>query len=841
LAGTRRYTKRRAWLSSGDFRSAKYIGRFEERLRTSVTICHQFVLQGGGIQARTVAVLLETLRDKRIRLPLERGNANLELGMIPDQLRRRLPSAKLSRRLFLKQTVLAAGLVTSSGQPAERFQGGQGQNSTDRPWFQRTYRWGQTNITEADASNYDINWWREYWRRTRVQGVIINAGGIVAYYPSKYPLQYRPAALGNRDLYGELAQAAHADGLAVLARMDSNRVHEDFFKAHPDWCARDRQDNPYRSGDLYITCINSRYYEEWIPNLLREIIERSHPEGFADNSWSGLGRNSICHCQNCKRKFREHAGQELPSEKDWNNPVYRQWIEWNYARRLEVWDLNNRTTRAAGGPDCLWIGMNSGSISGQSETFRDLREICRRAEMMLLDHQARSDSSGFQQNGATGKLVHALLGWDKLAPESMALYQAGRPTFRKASKPEPEARLWILEGIAGGLQPWWHHVGAQQEDRRQFNTIESINRWHETDQQYLMHRRPVATIGVIWSQQNTDFYGRDHAEELVELPLRGMINALVRARLPYVMINGEDIQREARNLRVLILPNLAAISESQIASVREFVGRGGGLVLTGESGLFDEFGQPRPQFALADLMGARLPTERQTVSDSERVKLAADTAHTYLRLPAEVSRRHPVLTGFDDTDILPYGGVLAPLEVDADAIVSLTYVPPFPIYPPETSWMRQPKTSIPGLVLKTRAASSRVAYLPADIDRRYARDNLPDHGRLLANIIRWAAADSEPLKVEGPGLVDCHLYEQPGRLILHLVNLINAGTWRQPVDELIPVGPLAVKVRIAPEQQAKQVQFLVAQSDRSIHAQDGWVSFEVKTILDHEVAVISLM
>ena len=39
---------------------------------------------------------------------------------------------------------------------------------------------------------------------------------------------------------------------------------------------------------------------------------------------------------------------------------------------------------------------------------------------MLLDHQARADESGFQQNGDTGKLVHGLLGWDKLAPESMA-------------------------------------------------------------------------------------------------------------------------------------------------------------------------------------------------------------------------------------------------------------------------------------------------------------------------------------------------------------------------------------------------------------------------------------
>ena len=64
--------------------------------------------------------------------------------------------------------------------------------------------------------------------------------------------------------------------------------------------------------------------------------------------------------------------------------------------------------------------------------------------------------------------------------------------------------------------------------------------------------------------------------------------------------------------------------------------------------------------------------------------------------------------------------------------------------------MRAPKTDIPGLVLNTRG-NARVAYLPADIDRRFGRDNLPDHGNLLANIVRWAAGGRIPLEVEGRG------------------------------------------------------------------------------------------
>jgi len=73
---------------------------------------------------------------------------------------------------------------------------------------------------------------------------------------------------------------------------------------------------------------------------------------------------------------------------------------------------------------------------------------------------------------------------------------------------------------------------------------------------------------------------------------------------------------------------------------------------------------------------------------------------------------------------------------------------------------------------------------PADIDRRFAVDNLPDHGDLLANLARWAAKDNIPLEVEGRGWIDCELYHQPGRVIIHPVNLTSAGTWRASVHDM---------------------------------------------------------
>jgi len=153
--------------------------------------------------------------------------------------------------------------------------------------------------------------------------------------------------------------------------------------------------------------------------------------------------------------------------------------------------------------------------------------------------------------------------------------------------------------------------------------------------------------------------------------------------------------------------------------------------------------------------------------------------------------------------------------------------------------MREPKTEIPGLILKTSPSSARIAFMPADIDRQFARYNLPDHGNLLENIIRWASKDTIPLKVECAGMIDCNLYRQQNRLILHLVNLTSAATWRQPTEEFIPVGPVKVGIKLPDDVTGKKLKLLVSEQDISAEIKDGWMSFTISSIIEHEVVVVT--
>lgn len=657
-----------------------------------------------------------------------------------------------------------------------------------KPWYQTTYRWGQTNLTEDDPVRCDLDFWQEQWKRTHVQGVIVNCGGIIAYYPSSCAFQERARYLGDRDFFKEFTDAARKAGLVVIARMDINRAHKDFYEAHPDWFCVDRDGNPILSGGRYISCVNGGYYREYIPSVLREVIEAYHPDGFADNSWKGLGRNQICYCENCQKAFREACGMELPEKVSWEDPVYRAWVRWSQKRRTEIWDTFNAVTQEAGGEDCLWCGMFNSNPHHAGESLIDIHALCKRAKIIFCDHQRRDSLNGFEQNGQNGTLLRLASQEDMIVPESMAHYVGGPLTFRLCANPVPETGMWMLEGISGGLSPWFHHVGGGQNDKRQFETSKDLFVWHKEHEEFLYHREDLANVGLVWSQENSDFYGRNEVRDRAELPWRGFSRALTRARLPYLPIHASDIGKYAHRLKTLILPDLAILTEKQLDDICAFVKQGGGLVFTGLSTCLNADGERAEDDRLWKLTGLKQNGEHIGVFGKIDPDWERADAHSYLLLP---EKRHEIFSNFAGTRILPFGGGLRITQSEGPIKPVAGYIPSFPIYPPEFSWIREEHPEVGTVFAGTLESGSRVVYFAADIDRCYGRCGLPDHGQLLADAVLWTLRGERPITVEGPGYLDCRVYRQPGRRIVHLVNLSGCNTMDY-CEETFPVGPVKV-------------------------------------------------
>jgi hypothetical protein len=85
-----------------------------------------------------------------------------------------------------------------------------------------------------------------------------------------------------------------------------------------------------------------------------------------------------------------------------------------------------------------------------------------------------------------------------------------------------------------------------------------------------------------------------------------MEQALIQAQIPFVLVFDEHLE-DLSNHKVLILPDSECLSDKQLASIRDFVERGGGLVALGQTGLYDEWRRLRVKPGLAGLIDARVP------------------------------------------------------------------------------------------------------------------------------------------------------------------------------------------------------------------------------------------
>jgi hypothetical protein len=79
------------------------------------------------------------------------------------------------------------------------------------------------------------------------------------------------------------------------------------------------------------------------------------------------------------------------------------------------------------------------------------------------------------------------------------------------------------------------------------------------------------------------------------------------------------------------------------------------------------------------------------------------------------------------------------------------------------------------------------------------------------------------------------------RVIVHLVNLTHAGTWKGPIDELNVVGEQRVAVHLPPGRRVTGARLLVAGHEARLeHGDDGEAAAIVPSIADHEVVVLEM-
>ena len=693
-------------------------------------------------------------------------------------------------------------------------------------WFDRPMRWAQLTLVENDPGQYDPKFWLDYIRRVRADAACLSAGGCVAYYPTKIPLHYRSAWLKDSDPFGELVAGCRKMGLVVVARTDPHAAHQDVFDAHPDWIAVDAQGRHRRhwaSPEMWVTCTLGPYSFEFMTQVTREIVALYQVDGIFSNRWAGSG---MCYCEHCQKNFRAACGMDLPRSNDPQDPARRNYILWRQQRLFELWKLWDAEIRKLN-PHARFIPNTGGGALSEL----DMKRVGELAPTLAADRQARRGLMPPWANGKNVKEYRAVMGRKAIVGIfSVGVEEAYR--WKDSVQSEAEIRLWVADGIANGFRPWFIKFSGTLYDRRWLRVVEDIYQWHYRAERYLRNEEPLARVGLVYSQQSAAFYGGERAREKVEDHILGMYQALIEARVPFEMVH--DRMLEAAHIdrfKLLVLPNIAALSDAQCEQLRAYARRGGSLLATGETSLYDEWGRRRKNFGLAEVFGARF-----------NGRLEGPMRNSYLRLEkdAATGRFHPVLKGLEDAGRI-INGVW---RVDASPAgmypnPPLTLIPSYPDLPMEKVYPRQPRTDIPGVFLR-EAGNSRVMYFPWDIDRTFWEVLCVDHGVLLRNAVEWATNEEQPVTVAGPGVLDVTVWRQKESLTVHLVNLTNPMMMKGPLREAIPVGPQKVRLKLPAGARAKKVQLLVSGQTPRVEEAGGYLTLTVPSILYPEVVAVDV-
>lgn len=691
-------------------------------------------------------------------------------------------------------------------------------------WYDRPMRWAQLTLVEDDPGKYDPAFWLDYFRRTHSDAACLSAGGCVAYYPTKIPLHYRSKYLGNRDSFGELVTGCRKLGMNVIARTDPHAAHQDVYEAHPDWIAVDAQGNKrkhWADPELWVTCALGPYNFDFMTGVTREIVSMYRVDGIFSNRWAGSG---MCYCEHCRANFKTFSGLDLPRTTNPQDPARKQYIVWHQQRLFELWRLWDAEIKKIN-PNASYIA-NAG---GGALSDLDMKTIGELAPILFADRQARHGVMPPWSNGKNGKEYGSTMGRKPIG----GIFSVGveeQYRWKDSVQTADEIRMWMADGIAHNLRPWFTKFNGKIADPRWLKVVEELYGWHYKNDRYLRNEKSLARVAMVYSQQTAAFYGGDQARAKVEDHALGFYQALVEARVPFDMVHDRTLDAEhISRYRTLILPNIAALSMGQCSQLRAFVEGGGSLIATHETSLYDEWGVRRSDFGLASLFGASFDGQIDTNVHNSYLNVDKDP---------DSGRFHPLVRGLEDANRVINGVNWVHVKPTAESRYSpLTLVPSYPDLPMEEVFPRIPRTNTPG-VFAREVGRGRVVYFPFDLDRTFWEVLAADHGQLLRNAVAWASNEEQPLVVEGRGVIDVSIWMQKSSMTAHLVNLTNPMMMKGPVREIIPVPAQQVRIRIPEGRRVSRTQLLVSGKTPAYRQAAGVLNVEVPMIELHEVIAL---
>jgi len=661
----------------------------------------------------------------------------------------------------------------------------------EKYWYQKQIRALQTVLRETDIIDYDADGVVNYMKKSGANVLVVNAGGICNFFHSDLEIACENQFMKeDQEILRDLCDTLHAEGFHIITRIDFRGAQQYRYDAHPDWFALNADGSPkVNMWGLHAPCYIGEYANAYAVRFLNKLMNAFPLDGIWENSIAFA--QGACYCRACRETYRRELGKEIPVG-DFASPLFDEYRRWK-AGKAEEHILRIRDTVKSFGQDKAYaaevFGMYHTGISFMTGI-----------DTYLAKHFDFIVGVGFLSGGTSGNAFDDLT-YPASAVRFLKSIDDEKPTviltgnngtrWRYIKDPSLESRIWMWQTAAAGGNLWNCMFNGQHPDK----TVDRRNAYLEKDiygylkdnQEIIQEQTLVKDVAVYFSKTSRDKFGNEN-EKVDEygVCIKGIEAVLTDNHIPYGFVNDMNLcTKILENVKVLVLPNAACLSDEYISVIREYVKNGGSIMASYETSLYDENSVKRHDFGLADVFGVSY------------TGIKKDTSIDCYQMIRE--RGHQILEGMETerTEYLMNGSsTLLTTPTSGDGVTVCSYIPLIPNQWPEQAWIKITKTEFPTIYARTYG-KGRVVYFANRMDALAYTNGHEDYFNILNNALKFLAGSCWSMTTNVPDSVNASLLrgrKDSDSYLLSFVNLTSSG--RRTIRSLYPVGAFSAAIRL---------------------------------------------
>ena len=274
--------------------------------------------------------------------------------------------------------------------------------------------------------------------------------------------------------------------------------------------------------------------------------------------------------------------------------------------------------------------------------------------------------------------------------------------------------------------------------------------------------QPVQDVAVYFSSRSRDWFGREQPEKYFQ-GFQGAHQALVLEHLPWGVVLDENATLERlKAFSVVLLPNVAILSDREAAMLRQYVEAGGALIVTGWTGLFGHRGEALEHSAIESLIGARFVRRLESRDNHVRFPSQPGESAESIEIRGNLEPDWPFLVEgpavvYEPTIATPIGDLLEPHRTVRQRQGK-----------EGTDWPMSAAGRVGPAVLLNTLGKGRVLTFAGSPDVATAGEHrIVEARRLLANAVRVAQPHPR-LQFEAPAFVEVVATDDPASKQYHV-------------------------------------------------------------------------